>query len=644
MVDRKPEKLKRHLKAPGTFLVGFFLAAFAFFVASCSELQKPVTEPFYSETLPPLKQEFRWSNGKMPKSFDPARAAAAPETDLVRAVFEGLTEIDSRTLKETPGVAEKWTSSEDLRVWTFQLRKDAKWSNGARVTAGDFVISWRRLLSLGDKAANRDLFQNIVGMQSKRAAATMPSGESNDFLHSPAADPQLRNDSSSSKLGSHYREAVPQPVHSDKPANPDRKNEKTVAESKPTVEKFGVEAVGDLTLKVSLDVPDKDFAKLVANPIFRPIHGDGSELENAGLDAKIVTNGAFRITNVAADGITLDRADNYWNKAAVNLERVRFVPHDNAEAALEAYKNGELDAVTNADFEPLALKLLTPFEDFRRTTHSALNFYEINTKKAPFNDRRVREALAISIDRERLTEGELEGSTEPALSFLPLGENKHANLSLDVEKARKLLEMAGYPRGANFPPIRLLINRNDVQQRVARSVARMWKQNLNLDTIIDVKETSELEIVRTMGDFDLIRRGIVLPTADETVSLAAIFGFAKKAAEETPKTSPVEPERVEPQATKPLPLTGKAIEKGPSDESVVMPADENMVLVPVPVGTVSEEDAIFELNAIPLYFPMSYSLVKPYVKGFETNGLDAPLLKDVSIDNGWQPNKPRGES
>src|SRR5664279_1201285 len=104
-----------------------FLFLVAFVVSACTAIQKPNTEPFYAETAPPPKQEFRWSNGKAPASFDPARAAAAPETDVVRALFEGLTEIDAQTLKEIPAAADRWTSSDDLRVWTFHLRKDARW-------------------------------------------------------------------------------------------------------------------------------------------------------------------------------------------------------------------------------------------------------------------------------------------------------------------------------------------------------------------------------------------------------------------------------------------------------------------------------------------------------------------------------------
>ena len=89
------------LRSTGSFFVCGVMFT-ALIVSSCTQIQMPKPEPFYAETTPPKVQEFRWSNGKLPKSFDPARAAAAPETDIVRAAFEGLTEIDAKTLKEIP--------------------------------------------------------------------------------------------------------------------------------------------------------------------------------------------------------------------------------------------------------------------------------------------------------------------------------------------------------------------------------------------------------------------------------------------------------------------------------------------------------------------------------------------------------------
>ncbi len=592
---------------------------FTIFFTACSEIEKPQTQPFYAESKPPAKQEFRWSNGKAPKSFDPARAASAPETDIVRALFEGLTDIDSRTLKEIPAVAEKWTSSEDLRVWTFQLRGDARWSNGKSVTADDFVTSWKRLATLGDKTAHRGLFQNIIGLRSPKNS---PASEPTDFVQTPIVN--LETQQHSDQPNTTPTVGSQQPVAPPPPANvaSNSKTETKSGASRSVPVKFGVETIDETTLKVTLEIPDKDFPKLVANPIFRPIYGDGVEFEADPLDRNIVTNGPFKVVSIGNDGIALDRSETYWKKSAVSLEHVRFVSKENAEDALAAYKNGEVDAVTNAEFAPLALKLLAPYNDFRQTTHSALNFYAFNTKNPPFNDQRVREALAISIDRERLTNGELEGSALPAVSFLPLADKKNARLLFDVDRAKQLVEAAGYLNGTGFPRIRLLINRNDIQQRVARAVAKMWRQNLNLDTEIIVKDMSEIENARILGAYDLVRRGVVLPTADETAGLSAIFGMAEKV---EPATVPKDSEESDAQSTMSMAPKLPVIAYAPMGLNTA-----NNVIV-------TEEQAVSEVSAIPLYFPMSYALVKPYVKGFEINGLDAVSLGDINIDGNWRP-------
>lgn len=102
----------------------------------------------------------------MPKSFDPALASAPPETDIVRAVYEGLTETDAKTLQAVPAIAVEWKSSDDFKTWTFTLRKDARWSNGERVTAKDFARSWKRLAAMGGRVSHQELLRNIVGLKS----------------------------------------------------------------------------------------------------------------------------------------------------------------------------------------------------------------------------------------------------------------------------------------------------------------------------------------------------------------------------------------------------------------------------------------------------------------------------------------------
>ena len=154
----------------------------------------------------------------------------------------------------------------------------------------------------------------------------------------------------------------------------------------------------------------------------------------------------------------------------------------------------------------------------------------------------------------------------------------------------------------------------------------MWKQNLNLETDISVKELSELEALKASGQYDLMRRGLVLPTSDETVSLATIFGHPTR-----PEPLAVHGAPKKPEPTPPADETGNdaADDFAKTDDIInVDHADDALT---------REETAVLEFNAIPLYFPMSYSLVKPYVKGFEINPLDAPVLRDISIDNSWQP-------
>ena len=616
------------------------------FFGACNQLEKPKPQPFYSQTVPPSKQEFRWSNGKMPKSFDPALAAAPPETDIIRAVFDGLTDTDAKTLQTIPAVAKEWKSTDD-KTWTFYLRKDAKWSNGETVKAQDFVRSWKRLAEMDDKVAHYELLNNIVGTRiSSKAIMPEKDDEKLDVLSKslPAENLQLFPKTSDSNSANLLPSGEAKLSEAEKNTDTQAKTgQKRKGENKTEI-KFGVEVVDNFTLKVSLVKPDKDFPALVAHPIFRPIYGDGKQFETGKLNADIVTNGAFRIFSIGQDGITLDRAEHYWNREDVEIERVRFVPMENAEKALEAYRAGEVDAVTNVDFEPLALKLLTPFDDFQRTTHSALNFYEFNLNKKPFDDQRVREALAIAIERERLTEDDMDGASLPALRFLPFGEEGETKLAQDANRAKNLLAEAGFPDGKDFPIIRLLVNRNNIQQRIARSVAKMWKQNLNIGTEIVVKDSAELELAAQKGDFDVLRRGVVLATTDETANMSVIFTEREKPNNEDAEKKIIdETSGIANKTIQNRNIAGTTPEQSneaetPSDtkSSDENAATENSEKAIKAKPILTEEEAVKQVRGIPLYFPTSYSLVKSYVQGFEINTLDAPSLKDVKINNNYQ--------
>jgi ABC-type oligopeptide transport system substrate-binding subunit len=568
-------------------------------------------EPYYGRAATPRAQEFRWSDGGLPQVFDPALAAVPPDTDAVRAIYEGLTEYDPKTLMPVPGVAARWESSSDSREWIFHLRKDARWSTGEPVTAQDFVRSWQRTLEIGDRAPHAKLLKNIQGAA---------SSEVNPPPSVPAAPPAEQ--AQATRESSKKEEA---------------KKEAKVEAPKPVP--FGAEAIDDYTLRVRLQRPDPGFPALASHPIFRPVHkSDSLPGESGSVSAqRLVSNGAFQLSKVEGDSVVLERAKNYWDAQAVSLQRVQFVPMKDAESALAAYRAGEVDAVTNAGFEPLALKLLAPYKDFRRATFGALTYYSFNTLRPPFDDARVREALSIAIDRDRISEDQLGGATEPAKKFLPAqmpnaADAAHAEVPLierDVERARQLLADAGYPQGQKFPKIRLLVNRNAQQRQIAETIAQMWRNVLGVETEIVLKDWEEYEIAFRAGDYDVARRSYVMQTADESSSLREMFETEAQGSAPAPQATEQPAEKKAEDARSAGGGAGGNLMKEGGDKLTAN-------ALPTPLPILSEAQALKELPAMPIYFASSYALVKPYVVGFETNLLDAPSLKRVRIDTGWQ--------
>lgn len=513
----------------------------------------------------PIGRELRWSNGQLPQTVDPARISSRSDSDLVRAVYEGLTDIEPETLRAVPAVAKSWSSEGDHRIHTFSLRDDARWTNGEAVTADDFVRSWKRAAAARVPGIGRHLMSNIEGVTPGFPLDADASVDVEEVLSSP-----------SDREGSESQQGSRRP-----PAG------------SMVISDFGVEASGPLTLVVRLKNPDPDFPSVVAHPIFRPVHEDYDRaIANGG---KVPTNGSFEVSEFAEGSVRLVRSATHRDRESISLESVSLVRHGSAEEALSAYRGGSVDAVTNADFEPLALRLLESYGDFKSTAHAALNFYEFNLDRAPLNDARVRSAMSIAISRERLIDAEMGGAARPALRLTPFDDVAEAvALTEDSQRARSLLSEAGFPNGAGFPRLRLVVVRNDLQQRIAQAAARMWRQELNIDVEVVVRDRSEIASVRESGDFDLIRRGVVFHTPSRAAALQAIFA--------------------------------------PSSEGGGLKPDGGKRGL-FEGGSLSESSLIGESVVMPLYFPVSFSLVKPHVSGFTLNSLDLVDLKTVSVAN-----------
>jgi oligopeptide transport system substrate-binding protein len=177
--------------------------------------------------------------------------------------------------------------------------------------------------------------------------------------------------------------------------------------------------------------------------------------------------------------------------------------------------------------------------------------------------------------------------------------DKAGLLEHDVDKARDLLAEAGFPNGEGFPVVKLLINRNEQQRIVAQSIAAMWRVALGIETEIVIRNWDEYEAAMRTGDYDIVRRGLVMQSTSELINMGMLF------------------ER------DPRPLPSASPEASPSPQPTL------------PVET--EAQALKDLKAVPIYFASSYSLVKPYVSGFDSNVLDVPSLKKTRIATNWTP-------
>src|SRR5215208_902131 len=256
--DKNTDKIRIHPRKSAAKAICSLLLAACLTHAGCFSAAEPST--YYGKVVTPRSQEFRWSNGGLPQTFDPAFAAAPPDTDAVRALFEGLTDYDPRTLARIPGVATRWESSHEGRVWTFYLRENARWSNGEKVTAADFVRSWQRTLKIGPLAPHTELLANIEG-----------------------ATPTISPPNST--------ESTPH---------------------------FGARALGEQVLQVTLQHADSSFPALVAHPVFRPVKLADAERTKPIESHELISNGAFQLSAAETDRVRLERARNYWDDESVS--------------------------------------------------------------------------------------------------------------------------------------------------------------------------------------------------------------------------------------------------------------------------------------------------------------------------------------
>lgn len=390
-----------------------------------------------------------------PASLDPLKAVGLPEIQVIRDLFEGLTNQDAHG-KIVPGVAQSWSSS-DNKTWIFTLRNNARWSNGEPVTAQDFVYSWQRLVDPENSSPSAS-FAALSGIENAAA----------------------------------------------------------IAKGQMTPDKLGVVAQDNSRLKVTLDRPVPWFPALVANVALFPVPQKilAQQGDSWTAPGKLVGNGAYQLSErVVNEKIVLTRNPHYWDDAHSVLTRVTFVPINEESSATKRYRANDIDITESFPKEMYGLlKKSLPGEVYT-PDQLGTYYYAFNTQKGPTADARVRKALSWSIDRRIIAEKVLGTGEKPAWHFtpdvtagfrpLPSFLQQHDQNNLNAQ-AKALLTAAGY--GPAKPlRLKLLYNTSESHQKIAIAVASMWKKNLGVDVSLENQEWKTYIDSRNSGNFDVIR-------------------------------------------------------------------------------------------------------------------------------------------
>nr|WP_213168598.1 oligopeptide ABC transporter substrate-binding protein OppA [Citrobacter freundii] len=404
------------------------------------------------------KQTLVRNNGSEVQSLDPHKIEGVPESNINRDLFEGLliSDVDG---KPSPGVAEKW-ENKDFKVWTFHLRKDAKWSDGTPVTAQDFEYSWQRLANPNTASPYASYLQygHIVNIDD------------------------------------------------------------IIAGKKPITD-LGVKALDDHTFEVTLSEPVPYFYKLLVHSSVSPVPRAAVEKfgEKWTQPANIITNGAYKLKDwVVNERIVLERNTNYWDNAKTVINQVTYLPISSEVTDVNRYRSGEIDMTYNNMPIELFQKLKKEIpNEVHVDPYLCTYYYEINNQKAPFNDVRVRTALKLALDRDIIVNKVKNQGDLPAYSFTPpytdgakLVEPEWFKWSQEKrnEEAKKLLAEAGYT--AEKPlTFDLLYNTSDLHKKLAIAAASIWKKNLGANVKLENQEWKTFLDTRHQGNYDVSRAG-----------------------------------------------------------------------------------------------------------------------------------------
>lgn len=417
--------------------------------------------------------------GPNPETIDPALNSAVDGGNMLLHNFECLLTVgEDGTLQ--PGQAETWEISEDGLIWTFHLRDGLKWSDGSDLNANDFVYSWKRV-----------------------------------------CDPEV---------AAPYAETVLSMVEGYEDAITGN------------LDALQVAASDDNTLVVTLNAPCSFFGSLAAFATLSPVQQATVEANGdswAVSPETYVSNGPFYVTEwVPSSYILMSKNPYYWNADAIKLDGIKFNLIEDSNAAYSAYQTEEVLMIKDVPTEEIPS--LTGNGEFYVDPIIGTYYINLNITEEVFQDKRVRQALSLAIDREYVAETLMQGTYTAAGNFMGPGwidtdgaefiDNANGgNPYIDnsdyegnLAQAKELLAEAGYPDGAGFPNIAYTTNDAGYHKVVAEYLQQAWAE-LGINLEVNIVEWASFTPLRRSQQYDVARNGWVGDYSDPSNMLDLMY-------------------------------------------------------------------------------------------------------------------------
>ena len=417
--------------------------------------------------------------GPNPETLDPALNSAVDGGNMLITLFETLLIIDQDN-KVQPGQAEKYEVSPDGLTWTFTMRDGLKWSDGTDLNAKDFEYTFKRI---ADTNVAAPYAETVIGMIEG------------------------------------YKDAI------------DSKNP----------EKLNVKASDDgKTLTVKLAYPCSYFDKIVAFGTMSPVQKATVEKNGDSWATKpetYVCNGPYTITEwTPSEKIVCKKNENYkggWDSSKIVNDKLTFLLLEDSSASYTAYTGGTAQLIKDVPTEEIPTLKKDKKDEFNVDPILGTYYLSMNLNKAPFNNKNVRKALSLAIDRDYVANTVMQGTYTPAYNYVGTGvddvetgkflENSKAanggktyiseDYKANLEEAKKALAEAGYPEGKGFPTITYSTNDAGYHKALAEYLQQVYK-DLGITMNIDIVDWSSFTPKRRAGEYEMARNGWVMDYND----------------------------------------------------------------------------------------------------------------------------------